>query len=80
MRKTIQERQIDLRLPKGKSCFLWGPRKAGKSYWIRQHLKDVVLIDLLKTDTFLEYASRPALLRERFGSEKKLIVLVRRDN
>lgn len=75
MRKSILERKIDLRLPKGQSCFLWGPRKAGKSYWIRQHLKNVVLIDLLKTDTFLEYASRPALLRERYGKEKKLIVL-----
>ncbi len=75
MSKYILSRQIDLRLPKGKSCFLWGPRKAGKSYWIREHLKDAVLIDLLKTDTFLEYASRPALLRERFGKEKRLIVL-----
>src|SRR5436190_1894736 len=63
---------IDLMLPKGKSCFLWGPRKAGKSYWIRHHLKNVALIDLLQTDIFSEYAARPALLRERFGDAKKL--------
>jgi len=75
MRKTIIKRNVELTLPKGKSCFLWGPRKAGKSYWIREHLKDAVLIDLLKTDVFSEYASRPALLRERFENEKRLIVI-----
>ena len=75
MKKEILDRQINLTLPKGKSCFLWGPRKAGKSYWIRHHLKNAVLIDLLRTDTFSEYAARPALLRERFIETKKLIVI-----
>lgn len=75
MKKGVLSRQIDLTLPRGKSCFLWGPRKAGKSYWIRHHLKDAVLIDLLQTDVFSEYAARPALLRERFENTKKLIVL-----
>ncbi len=75
MKKEILKRQIDLDLPKGKSCFLWGPRKAGKSYWIRHHLKDAALIDLLQTDVFSDYASRPALLRERFDKNKKLIVI-----
>lgn len=61
--------QRELRLPdlKRTSVFLWGPRKTGKSYWIRRHLAGAPLIDLLQTDTFAEYASRPAILRERFG-------------
>src|SRR6267142_2218033 len=50
------------------SVFLWGPRKTGKSFWIRQHLSEALVIDLLKTDVFAEYAARPALLRERFGA------------
>ena len=75
MKQEILNRKINLTLPKGRSCFLWGPRKAGKSYWIRHHLKDAVLIDLLKTDVFSEYVSRPALLRERFERTKKLIVI-----
>ena len=75
MGKDILKRKIDLKLPNGQSCFLWGPRKAGKSYWIREHLKNAVLIDLLKTDVFSDYASRPALLRERFENEKRLIVI-----
>ncbi len=49
-----------------RSVFLWGPRKTGKSTWIKENLKDVILIDLLKSDVFAEYATRPALLRERY--------------
>lgn len=50
------------------SVFLWGPRRTGKSYWIRRHLPGAPVIDLLQTDVFAEYAGRPALLRERFGA------------
>jgi len=50
------------------SVFLWGPRRTGKTYWIRQHLAEAPVIDLLQTDVFAEYASRPSLLRERFSS------------
>ena len=75
MRKSIHGRKLDIRLPSGKSCFLWGPRKAGKSYWIRHHLKPAKVIDLLQTDVFAEYASRPSLLRERFADGKGLIVI-----
>ena len=75
MRKSILGRRLDIRLPSGKSCFLWGPRKAGKSYWIRHHLKPAKVIDLLQTDVFAEYASRPSLLRERFAEGKGLIVI-----
>lgn len=71
----ILKRLLKIDLPKGKSAFLWGPRKAGKTYWIRHHLKDALIIDLLKTDVFAEYAARPSLLRERHGDEKRLIVI-----
>jgi len=50
------------------SVFLWGPRRTGKSFWIRRHLPDAPLVDLLQTDTFAEYASRPSLLRERYAT------------
>lgn len=71
----IINRLIDLKLPKKQSAFLWGPRKSGKTYWITHHLKGVPLIDLLKTDVFAEYSSRPFLLRERYSSHKGLIVI-----
>ena len=52
------------------SVFLWGPRRTGKSFWIRTHLPEAPLLDLLKTDTFAEYAARPSLLRERYGASQ----------
>ena len=75
MRK-INKRLFDLSLPSNKSAFLWGPRKVGKTYWITHTLRNAVIIDLLKTDVFAEYVSRPALLRERYQKHHdKLIVI-----
>ena len=68
-------RMLDLKLPANRSAFLWWPRKVGKSYWIRHHLPKATLIDLLQTEVFAEYLSRPALLRERHQGTKGLIVI-----
>jgi len=66
-----------LNIDKNHSSFLWGARQTGKSYWIKNNFnpKDIILIDLLKTDVFAEYASRPSLLRERFKDSKKMIII-----
>lgn len=74
MRRIIR-RLLDIKLPPKKSAFLWGPRKVGKSYWIRHTLGKATVIDLLQTDVFAEFASRPSLLRERYQDHKGLIVL-----
>jgi len=71
----IKKRLLELNLPRGKSAFLWGPRKVGKTYWISHTLSGAEIIDLLKTDTLAEYISRPALLRERYQNHKGLIVI-----
>ena len=71
----IKKRLFELNLPAGKSAFLRGPRKVGKTYWISHTLKKATVIDLLKTDTMAEYVSRPALLRERYQNHKGLIVI-----
>jgi len=55
---------------------LWGPRRVGKSYWIRQNCGSALVIDLLKSDVYAEYASRPALLRERFAMQKHEFVVI----
>lgn len=74
MRKILQ-RRLSINLPQGRSAFLWGPRKTGKSFWVRQNLPACPLIDLLKTDVFAEFASRPALLRERFTGHDGIVVV-----
>ena len=71
----IIKRLFSLSLPRGRSAFLWGPRKVGKTYWIHHSLAQAMVIDLLKTDVFADYASRPALLRERYQDRKGLIVI-----
>lgn len=73
--RQILRRQLDIRLPEGRSAFLWGPRKVGKTFWIHHSFMDPDdnLIDLLETDTFAEYASRPWLLRERWDGRRTVI-------
>lgn len=71
----IIKRLFEINLPKKQSAFLWGPRKVGKTYWIRHCLPQATVIDLLKTDTFAEFSARPALLRERYGDHSRVIVI-----
>lgn len=72
--KTI-ERIFSMNLPANKSAFLWGPRKVGKSHWLLQHFQDDIFIDFLKTDVFADYISRPSLLRERYATTDKRIII-----
>ena len=74
MRRIIR-RLFTPKLAASRSAFLWGPRKTGKTYWIRSHFArpDDRIIDLLQTDVFAEYASRPALLRERHDGRRTII-------
>lgn len=71
----IKSRLLRIELPPKQSAFLWGPRKTGKTYWITKNFRDSVLIDLLKTDVFADYVSRPSLLRERYQDHSGLIVI-----
>ena len=71
----ITKRLLNINLPSNRSAFLWGPRKTGKSYWIGENYKDSVIIDLLKTDVFADYATRPSLLREQYKDHQGLIII-----
>ena len=73
--KKVSKRLFSLDLPAHQSAFLWGPRKVGKSYWIHHFLKNPTVIDLLQTNVFADYATRPSLLRERYQGHKELIVI-----
>ena len=73
--KKITNRILDIKLQANRSAFLWGPRKTGKTYWLNKHYKDGIIIDLLKTDIFADYVSRPSLLRERYQDHHGLIIV-----
>ena len=52
-----------LPLPK-ETFFLWGPRQAGKTTWLKESLPGAFRIDLLKTDERMRYEIEPARLRQ----------------
>ena len=58
-------RLLKIKLPKGQSAFLWGPRKTGKTTFLRAAFPESLIYDLLQTDLFLEFVKRPFLLREQ---------------
>ncbi|MBN1850242.1 MAG: AAA family ATPase [Deltaproteobacteria bacterium] len=73
--KNILKRMLTTDLPPKQSVFLWGPRKTGKTYWISHKFRDTALIDLLKTEVFADYISRPSLLREQFKNHDNLVLI-----
>ena len=64
-----------LQLAPNRSHLLLGPRRVGKSTYLRAAFPDAEWIDLLDTDKYYEYARRPALLHERFATRPRTIVI-----
>jgi predicted AAA+ superfamily ATPase len=74
------ERILHIDLPARQSAFLWGPRKTGKSTYLRSAFPNSLTFDLLQTDLMLELAKRPARLREQLlatppGSLRSPVIL-----
>ena len=59
------KRKLEMELPANQSAFLWGPRKTGKTTYLKQKYPKSIVYDFLKTDLFLDMTRRPALLREQ---------------
>jgi len=57
--------------------FLWGPRQTGKSSLLRETYPGAIWIDLLRTDDFVRYRLRPAILREELldASPSRIVVI-----
>ncbi len=67
-------RRLDLRLPKGRSAFLWGPRKTGKTTYLKEKFPQSVVYDFLKTDLFVAFSKNPSLLRgQLLAKEPRLL-------
>jgi len=59
------KRRLEIELPKRQSAFLWGPRKTGKSTYLKETFSSSLIYDFLKTDLALKFTKRPSLLREQ---------------
>ena len=68
------ERILGIKLPERQSAFLWGPRKTGKTTYLKRHFPDSLIYDFLKTDFFIEISKNPALLRERLLAKNNSIL------
>ncbi|MFP4520646.1 MAG: ATP-binding protein [Fibrobacterota bacterium] len=65
------KRNLQIVLPQGKSAFLWGPRKTGKSTYLKENFKDSIYYDFLKTDLLFDFIKAPSLLREQLSAENE---------
>jgi predicted AAA+ superfamily ATPase len=59
----IIQRALKIDLPSRQSAFLWGPRKTGKSTFLKMNFPASPVYDFLKTEVFLDLTKRPSLLR-----------------
>lgn len=68
------ERILSFELPERQSAFLWGPRKSGKTTYLKSKFPESIVYDFLETDLFLEFSKKPSLLREQLlAKEPKLL-------
>ncbi|MBU1122879.1 MAG: AAA family ATPase [Candidatus Omnitrophica bacterium] len=64
---NVIKRNLNLFLPAGQSAFLWGPRKTGKTTYLKTRFPQSIVYDFLKTDLFIEFSKQPWLLREQLS-------------
>lgn len=70
------DRLLDLRhILSGRSVFLLGPRRTGKSTLLRERFPEAKVFDLLAADTFRELSSKPESMRQSLRERDNLIVI-----
>ena len=57
--------------PKGQSILLLGPRKTGKTTFLKQKFPDSIYIDFLQSDVLRKYSANPERLRQELLLVKK---------
>src|SRR3989338_7999121 len=65
------QRILKMKLPPKQSAFLWGPRKTGKTTYLKGCFPKSLVYDFLDTKLFLEFSKRPFLLREQLLEKEK---------
>lgn len=74
MEAKVFNRILNIKLPPNQSTFLWGPRKTGKSTFLKNQFPHSLVYDFLKTDLFFELTKNPALFREQLLAQKKEVL------
>lgn len=66
----IIPRILKLNLPQRQSAFLWGPRKTGKTTYLKHTFPESLVYDFLKSDLFMEFSKNPSLFREHLLAQE----------
>ena len=64
------KRTINMLNPLKNSFFLWGPRQAGKTHFLKQQFPNALYIDLLNNYEFIKYTNEPGLLSAELKLKK----------
>lgn len=70
----IIDRLLKIDLPPAQSAFLWGPRKTGKTTYLKKEFPKSLVYDFLKTDLFIELTKQPSLFREQILAQPDRIL------
>lgn len=70
----IIHRLLKIDLPPAQSAFLWGPRKTGKTTYLKAKFPESIVYDFLKTDLFIELSKQPSLFREKILAQPETIL------
>jgi len=62
--------------PSKHSFFLFGPRGTGKTTWLYEHFKDVLFINLLKSNSYRDLLRNPNLLESWVKAENAKVVVI----
>ena len=65
------KRLLKMELPERQSAFLWGPRKSGKTTYLKKRFPDSLYYDFLKSDLFFELSKNPSFFREQLLAKEK---------
>lgn len=68
------KRILKIDLPVHQSAFFWGPRKTGKTTFLKSEFPSSLVFDFLQTDMFIEFSKRPSLLREQLLAKEDRIL------
>ena len=69
-------RLLDLKiLLRSKSLFLLGPRQTGKSFLIRETLRDAKVYNLLHSDVFRKLTHNPSIIRQEWTEKDSIIAI-----
>ncbi len=58
------------------SFFLWGPRQAGKTFYLRGGFPEATYIDLLRNSEFIKYSQNPGLLGDELKARNSNAIVI----